>query len=149
MYIHVYSCMYVCMYVCMYIHTHMCTCTHPGSPGNRLWMSLSFLKTDALRSSGVPPLRSARCSTRQLSLVNCTILWQPLAHRYEQALVCISNWDIVDASRGRTCHCKMANNRLITVVFVLCRLNLFSHLASFNYNGLCPPNPRVDVFFFF
>ena len=31
--------------------------------------------------------------------------------RYEQALVCLSNREIVDASRGRTFHCKMANNR--------------------------------------
>jgi len=34
---------------------------------------------------------------------------------YEQALVCLSNREIVDASRGCTFHCKMANNRLITV----------------------------------
>jgi len=30
---------------------------------------------------------------------------------YEQALVCLSDREIVDASRGRTFHCKMANNR--------------------------------------
>jgi len=35
----------------------------------------------------------------------------------EQALVCLSNGEIVDASRGRTFHCKMANNRLLTVLF--------------------------------
>jgi len=29
----------------------------------------------------------------------------------EQALVCLSNEEIVDASRGRTFHCEMANNR--------------------------------------
>jgi len=29
----------------------------------------------------------------------------------EQAVVCLSNREIVDASRGRTCHCKIANNR--------------------------------------
>ena len=29
---------------------------------------------------------------------------------YEQALVCLSNREIVDASRGCTFHCKMANN---------------------------------------
>jgi len=33
--------------------------------------------------------------------------------RYPQALVCLSNREIVDASRGRTFHCKMANNRVI------------------------------------
>jgi len=36
--------------------------------------------------------------------------------RYEQTLVCLSNREIVDASRGRTLHCKMANNRVITVL---------------------------------
>ena len=35
--------------------------------------------------------------------------------QYEQALVCLSNREIVDASRRRTFHCKMANNRLLTV----------------------------------
>jgi len=36
--------------------------------------------------------------------------------RYEQALVCLSNKEIVDASRGCAFHCKMANNR-VTVCF--------------------------------
>jgi len=31
---------------------------------------------------------------------------------YEQALVCLSNREIVDASRGCTFHCNMANNRV-------------------------------------
>jgi len=35
----------------------------------------------------------------------------------DQALVCICNRENVDASRGRIFHCKMAKNRLITVVF--------------------------------
>ena len=34
---------------------------------------------------------------------------------YEQALVCLSNGEIVDASRGRTFHYKMANHCFITV----------------------------------
>ena len=34
---------------------------------------------------------------------------------YEHALVCLSNREIVNASRGRTFHCKMANKRLRTV----------------------------------
>jgi len=33
----------------------------------------------------------------------------------EQFLVCLFYREIVDASRGRTFHCKMANNNLITV----------------------------------
>ena len=41
----------------------------------------------------------------------------PLPILYEQALVCLSNRETVDASRGRTFHCKMANKRLITVFF--------------------------------
>ena len=36
---------------------------------------------------------------------------------HEQALVCLSNREIVDASRWCTFHCKMAKNCLITVVF--------------------------------
>ena len=36
----------------------------------------------------------------------------------DQALVCLSNREIVDASRGCTFHCNMANNRLITVFFL-------------------------------
>ena len=39
---------------------------------------------------------------------------------HEQALVCLPNRDTVDASRGRTCHCEMATNRVITVVFSTC-----------------------------
>ena len=64
---------------------------------------------------------------------------------YEQALVCLSNREIVDASRGRIFHCIMANNRFF---FKLFWPSLFSHLAPFNYYGKCPPYPRVDGFFF-
>ena len=35
---------------------------------------------------------------------------------YEQALVCLSNREIVDASRGRIFHCKMANNRVFFLI---------------------------------
>jgi len=48
---------------------------------------------------------------------------------HEQAPVCLSNRETVDASRGRTFNCEMANNR----VFLLWVWpNLFSHLAAFN-----------------
>jgi len=57
----------------------------------------------------------------------------------EQALVCLSNREIVDASRGRTFHCKIANNRFFQLVWPY----LFSHLAAFNYNGKCPPYLRL------
>ena len=39
---------------------------------------------------------------------------------YEQALVCLSNREVAYASRGRTFHSEMANNRFITVVFSNC-----------------------------
>jgi len=39
------------------------------------------------------------------------------AEVHKQALVCLSNREIMDASRGRTCHCLMANNRIMTVFF--------------------------------
>ena len=66
-------------------------------------------------------------------------LWH--SHTNEQALVCLSNREIVDASRGRTFHCKMANNRF---GFKLFWPNLFSHLAAFNSNGKCTTYHRVD-----
>ena len=63
----------------------------------------------------------------------------------EQALVCLFNIDIVDASRGCTFHCKMANKGLITVFFSnLFGLVPFSHFAAFKYNGLCTPSLRVS-----
>jgi len=34
---------------------------------------------------------------------------------YEQALVCLSNEEILDVSRGRPFHCKMANCRLFSL----------------------------------
>jgi len=40
----------------------------------------------------------------------------PLRECYEQALVCLSNREIVNASRGRTFHCKMANNLCSLIV---------------------------------
>ena len=36
---------------------------------------------------------------------------------HEQALVCLSNREIVDASRGCTFHCKMANSRFFSNCF--------------------------------
>ena len=40
----------------------------------------------------------------------------PGATRYEQALVCLSNREIVDASRGCTFHCKTANHRFCSLI---------------------------------
>ena len=50
----------------------------------------------------------------------------------EQALVCLYNREIVDASRGRPFHCKMANDRLITV--------LFSNCFRLIYSAIYPPS---------
>jgi len=62
-----------------------------------------------------PPLRESEADLAipKVRLGLDTILSWPTL--YEQALVCLSNREIVDASRGCTFHCKMANNRLITV----------------------------------
>ena len=62
----------------------------------------------------------------------------------EQALVCLSNREMVDASRRRPFHCKMTNNRLKPFFFKLCRPNVFSHLAAFNDNGLWFPSLHVS-----
>jgi len=60
-----------------------------------------------------------------------------------QALVFLSYREMVDASRGRTFCCKMANdnNRFF---FELCWPNLFSHLAGFNHNGLHTPSLHLS-----
>jgi len=44
---------------------------------------------------------------------------------YEQALVCLSNREIVDVSRGCTFHCKMANNRFFSNCFGLICLAIY------------------------
>ena len=46
--------------------------------------------------------------------------WRIASLEHEQALVCLSNREIVDASRRRPFHCKMANNGLIAVGFSNC-----------------------------
>jgi len=40
-------------------------------------------------------------------------------HIYEQALVCLSNREIVGASTWCTFYCNMANNRLITLFSII------------------------------
>ena len=55
----------------------------------------------------------------------------PSAH--QQALVCLSTLEILDVSRGRPFHCKMANTRFF---LQLSWPTLFSHSAAFNDNGL-------------
>jgi len=43
----------------------------------------------------------------------------------EQALVCLSNRELVDASRGRTFHCETANNRFFFNCFGLINLAIY------------------------
>ena len=62
--------------------------------------------------SPLPGFVSARLAVSGLILLAS-------ARRYEQVLVCLSNGEIVDASRWCTFHCKMANNRLITVASLI------------------------------
>ena len=47
----------------------------------------------------------------------CTYVGLTHSPDYKQALICLSNREMVDASRGRPFHCKMANDRSITVFF--------------------------------
>jgi len=55
-----------------------------------------------------------------------------LSMYYEQALVRLSNREIVDATTRWPLHCTMANNR---VFLYLCWPNFINHLAAVNYNG--------------
>jgi len=64
---------------------------------------------------------------------------------HEQALVCLSNREIVDASRGCIFHCKMAtyhSNQRFFLYF--CGLIYLANLAVFKYNGLCTPSLQVS-----
>jgi len=70
--------------------------------------------------------------------------WLSRPAPYEQALVCVSNREIVDASRGRTFNCEVAGNRFMAFLFLLCWPTLTSHLAAFNLNGLWAPSPHVS-----
>ena len=47
--------------------------------------------------------------------IDCKVGVRPVSYYYEQALVCLSNRYIVDASRARTFQCNMANHRSISV----------------------------------
>ena len=64
----------------------------------------------------------------------------------EQALVCLSNREIVDASRGRTFHCKMANNRFFSNCFGLIYLAIYP--LSIIMANVRPPSASMDFFDF-
>ena len=55
-----------------------------------------------------------------------------MSNRHEQALVCHSNIEIVDASRWCTFNCKMANNCFISVFFTYC--------VGLIYSAISPPS---------
>ena len=67
-------------------------------------------------------------------------------HFYEQALVCLSNREIVDASRGRTFHCKMAKYRFFTNRFGLIYLAIYP--PSIKTANVRPPSASMDFFNF-
>ena len=141
------------MYAHIYVHiyTHICTsytclihiiralsasasnARQRSSPLAAFFFYYSSIHTCCVNRCRDGPLTRG-CSRQGLSLYN------------EQALVCLYNREMVDASRGRTFHCKMANNRF---VLYWCWPNLFSHLAAFNSNRRSPPDPRVDGFLYF
>jgi len=61
-------------------------------------------------------------------------------YNHEQALVCLSNRETLDVSRGRPFHCKIANDRVFLYLYWP---DVFSHLAACNYNGLWFPSLRI------
>jgi len=71
---------------------------------------------------------------------------QRMHHEHEQALVCLSNREIVYASRGRTFHCKMANNRFFTNRFGLISLAIYP--PSIITANARPPSASMDFFNF-
>ena len=54
--------------------------------------------------------------TKACFVITCTLKMYVFTS-YEQALVCLSNREMIDASRGRRLHRRMANNRLTTIFF--------------------------------
>ena len=71
----------------------------------------------------LPSLYYVRCMAYEMGVGRRAYIAQwacnSIAIGVAYALVCLSNTDIVDASRGCTFHCKMANTRFRTVVFFL------------------------------
>ena len=64
----------------------------------------------------------------------------------EQALVRLSNREIVDASRGHTFHCKMTNNRFFCFFFGLIYLAIYP--PSIITANVRPPSASMDFFNF-
>jgi len=70
---------------------------------------------EASRSVGSNVLLAYTYVQSNHATVGFVNVWN-LQGAHEQALVCLSNREIVDASRGRTFHCKMANNRFFSLI---------------------------------
>jgi len=69
-----------------------------------------------------------------------------VTRRNEQALVCLSNRETVDASRGCTFHCKMTNNRFFSNCFGLIYLAIYP--PSIITANVRPPSASTDFFNF-
>ena len=94
MYIYV----YVCGYIYIYIYTYMCTHMYIIS----VFYVYLYLHLDLV-----------------LHLDIDVYAFFEMRPSYEQTLVCLSNRETVDASRGWTSHCEMANNRFFSNCFGL------------------------------
>ena len=139
LYIHMYIHVSISIYLYLYLHIYICTHTPifmfvtRTRPCLRQARARSFFFLS--RSLYLQPFlvfSAADCAPRRGYIYKSTYMYLYLypymyihisisisiylhmnthTHMYEQALVCLSNREIVDASRGRTFHCKMANNR--------------------------------------
>ena len=156
-------CIYIYMYIYIYLHIILDRGGGGGAPrrGERLSSSLMYIYLYLYIYSCMSiyiyiyrgggrgaPRRGERLSNSLIYIYVCIhthIYIYTEVRSHEQALVCLSNREIVDASRWCTFHCKIANNRVFLSLFWP---NLFSHLAAFNYDGLCAPSLRVDGFFY-
>jgi len=97
------------------------------------------------RSQGhVQGRRSPRCERWRLRCERRRIRCERISH--EQALVCLSNREIVDASRGCTFYCKMANNRFFSNCFGLVYLAIYP--PSIIKANVRPPSASTDFFNF-
>jgi len=93
--------------VSLYIYIHIYV---KGAPLSQLRLPpIVLLGPTPFRGLGKPSRRGGS-SFQYITLNIYTYMY---IHTYEQALVCLSNREIVDASRERRFHCKIANNRFL------------------------------------
>ena len=89
MYVYIYIYIYIFIYIPIYVSDSAAVC--------RVCVIVQC----------APPKKKKKCAWE----AHVCVLTQSCLVHYEQALVCLSNRDIFDASRGRTFHCKTAKNR--------------------------------------